>query len=261
MSKEFADELELDDPGISETEKREGKEALHGIRRDLRQIAVDNDDDVSVVRLKAARALVRAARIHPLSWVVTAARNAAAGDPTMPAHQNDQAALGMGSVAPQPTASQDELNRVKEDLANANRFLEQLRDKGLVGYFPLDDERLCDEEIKALLAKVNEGKAASARVDELSKQTPQPAADTALKAKAQEMAAVIGGMKELVFAVEEITSKGEQTKRPASRKDVYLIEGADIETKLKRLFNDLEKLHKKYPTLKELEEQRRQRQQ
>lgn len=140
MSKEFADALDLDDPGISNKEKKEGREALHSIKRDLRGIAVTYEDDESVVRFSSIRVLVKAARINPLPWVVTAAQNAAAGNAAMPTVQA-QSALGSGN-ADEVAELERKVAELEREVAGFKRVRQLFADAttGVVGSTASDDQ-------------------------------------------------------------------------------------------------------------------------
>lgn len=124
--------------------------------------------------------------------------------------QGGQQALGAGNTAPQQASNQDQhVARLESDLADANYIVQRLRQRGLLGHFPNDDRKLADDEINALLAVVNEGKAAITKLDEQAKQpTPQPvAADSGLKERNQKMLNDITNVAKLVNSLEHVIVK------------------------------------------------------
>lgn len=126
-----------------------------------------------------------------------------------PQQQGGQQALGAGNTTSQQPDSQDELNRVKAelersraDLADLNWIIQRLRQERLLGHFPNDDKNLANDEINALLAVVNEGKAAVAKLDEQPKQPT--AVDPGLKDRNQKMLNDITNVAKLVNSLEHV---------------------------------------------------------
>lgn len=209
MSKALFDALGIDETDAIDADEIKAIQLLIGkIKVDAANVAIANDTDDTIAILRMMRAIVKSFGSRSRFDAEQAFNRLMNGQPM---GQSGQAALGASNTAsaPQPTTNQDELNRTKEDLANANRLLKRMRDKGLIGYLPLDDERACNEEVDALVAVVNEGKAAITKLDEQAKQsTPQPAAaDSGLKERNQKMLNDITNVAKLVNSLEHVIVK------------------------------------------------------